>query len=287
MRETSTPAILKTKAARLRAETQNPHLRVAGDRGIPYKRMVTMSLLRPVTLLTRSPIVLLMSLYIAFIFGIMMLFFATFPTVFERVYGWSPSMSGLGYLGIGVGCAIGMVLFAKMSDRLLRAGPGASDESATASSPSSLEQGTNPNDANKVRLHRPERRLLLMIYVAPLVPAGLFVYGWTTAHAVHWVVPIVGTAIAGVGIVIIMSSTSTYVIDLFGPQAAASAMGTVTLLRNLTGSFLPLAAAPLYAQLGLGWGNSVLAFISLAFVGVPCFFFWGGEWLRKKFPIEL
>jgi hypothetical protein len=32
-----------------------------------------------------------------------------------------------------------------------------------------------------------------------LVPIGLFVYGWTADKNVQWIVPIIGTAIFGVG----------------------------------------------------------------------------------------
>lgn len=53
------------------------------------------------------------------------------------------------------------------------------------------------------------------------------------------------------------------------------------------GAFLALAAPPLYDRLGMGWGNSVLGFICLAFVPVPFVFYWKGEFLRKKFPVNL
>jgi hypothetical protein len=42
-----------------------------------------------------------------------------------------------------------------------------------------------------------------------------------------------------------------------------------TFFRSLLGTFLPLAGPPLYAKLGLGWGNSVLGFIALALIPIP------------------
>ncbi|CAI7623004.1 unnamed protein product [Penicillium viridicatum] len=127
----------------------------------------------------------------------------------------------------------------------------------------------------------PPRRLTLMMWVSPLFPIGLFIYGWTVQYRVHWVVPIIGTAISGPGAVVISSSAQTYIIDIFGPQTAASAMGALTILRNLTGAFLPLAAPSLYAHLHMGWGNSVLAFITISFIPIPFLFYWKGEWLLK------
>lgn len=207
-----------------------------------------------------SPIVALIALHIAFNFGVTMLLFAKFPTVYENTYHWSVSVSGLAYIGVGVGCAIGVITFAKLSDRLLN---------------------------GKEGQYRPERRLIMMMFVSPMFPIGLFIYGWTTEYKVHWVVPIIGTAICGPGAVIVNSSSQTYIIDIFGPQGAASALAAITLLRNLTGAFLPLAAPTLYASLGLGWGNSVLAFITVAFIPMPIYFYLNGASLRKSFPVEI
>lgn len=97
--------------------------------------------------------------------------------------------------------------------------------------------------------------------------------------------PIIGTAVGAPCVVIVSASSQTYIIDIFGSQAAASAMASINLLRNLLGAFLPLAAPSLYSKLGLGWGNSVLALIAMAFVPVPFFFHWHGAWLRERFPV--
>ncbi|KAF4436384.1 Major facilitator superfamily domain general substrate transporter [Fusarium acutatum] len=251
--------LILSKAARLRKETGNPNLRAAGDKQTPIKQLVLHALTRPMKFLFTSPIVALISLYIAFNFGVTMLLFATFPTVYETTYHWSVSVSGLAYIGVGIGCAIGVLTFAKLSDRLLKA------------------EGGN---------YRAERRLIMMMFVSPMFPIGLFIYGWTSEYKLHWVVPIIGTAICGPGAVIINSSSQTYIIDIFGPQAAASALAAITLLRNLTGAFLPLAAPTLYTNLGLGWGNSVLAFITVGFIPVPIYFYLCGASLRKRFPVE-
>ncbi|KAI0468960.1 major facilitator superfamily domain-containing protein [Xylaria cf. heliscus] len=260
MKETDHVTILKYKAARLRKETGNQKLRAAGDKQTPIKQLLSQALTRPLKFAVMSPIVFLVSLYIAFNFGVTMLLFATFPTVFEQTYGWSVSISGLAYVGVGIGCAIGIFTFAKLTDKMVRTKDGQ---------------------------YRAERRLILMMFVSPLFPIGLFIYGWTTDNKVHWIVPIIGTAICGPGAVIINSASQTYIIDIFGHQAGASALAAVTLVRNITGTFLPLAAPSLYANLGLGWGNSVLGFLTIAFIPVPFFFYWYGEQLREQFPLKL
>lgn len=42
-----------------------------------------------------------------------------------------------------------------------------------------------------------------------------------------------------------------------------------TVVRSIVGGLLPLAGLNMYNALGLGWGNSLLASISLAMVPIP------------------
>ena len=64
-------------------------------------------------------------------------------------------------------------------------------------------------------------------------------------------------------------------------------MAASTVLRCIFGAVLPLAGGSMYDKLGLGWGNSLLAFIALAFMPVPVLFYRHGEYIRKKFQMEL
>lgn len=76
--------------------------------------------------------------------------------------------------------------------------------------------------------------------------------------------------------------TQLYLVELFGTKAAASALGANILVRYLGGTFLPLAGPSMYATLGLGWGNSLLGFLSLAFIPFSIFLYKYGEKLRNK-----
>lgn len=257
MRETNATEILKKKAARLRKETGNMELRPANAKNVEVRQLVERALVRPFRILIFSPIVSLIGLYMGLVFGLTFLLFATFPLVYEDTYGWEVDVTGLAYLGIGVGATIGLAIFAKMSDRLLRENGG------------------------------PERRLPLMIWLGPGVPIGMFIYGWATQYKVHWIVSLVGTAFIGIGVMMVTSSSQLYMMDMYGPEAAASALAASTLVRNGYGTFLPLAAHPLYEKLGLGWGNGVLGFISIAFLPVPILFYKYGSYLRERFPLKL
>lgn len=244
MRETYEPVLLEHKAARLRKETGNSRLEACTYRqDATPRQLVIQAFLRPTKMLIFSPIVLLSSLYCAFIFGLIFLLFTTFPTVFEDVYGFSPGLSGLAYLGLGLGMLTGIVLFGLFSDKLLKQPRG----------------GT---------VARPELRLILMMWFSPVTPIGFFWYRWTSSSQIHWIVPILGTFFIGLGAFFIVLPVQIYYVDIFGNSHSTSAPASNLLLRNLAGTFLVLAATPLYAELGLGWGNSALGFICLAFVPI-------------------
>lgn len=82
-------------------------------------------------------------------------------------------------------------------------------------------------------------------------------------------------------------TVSTYLVDAYTIYAA-SAMAANAVFRSLVGAVLPLAGAPMYDTLGLGWGNSVLGFISLALAPLPVVFYIYGERIRtsKKFQVQ-
>jgi len=80
--------------------------------------------------------------------------------------------------------------------------------------------------------------------------------------------------------------TQLYLVDLFGSQAAASALGANNLLRYLSSTFLPLAGPKMYKALGYGWGNTLIGFLALAFVPAPIFLYKYGERLRAKTAIK-
>lgn len=50
---------------------------------------------------------------------------------------------------------------------------------------------------------QPEYRLPPLIYGSPFIPVGLFIYGWTAQYSssVHWVVPLLGNLIVGIGMI--------------------------------------------------------------------------------------
>lgn len=138
---------------------------------------------RPMRLLIFSPISTVTALYMVVVYGILNLMISSVSQVFQQSYGWSPAISGLAFLGLGIGSVAGVVFTARFSEAHIR----------------------RRAAADGVR--SPGDRLVLLPAGAVIVPAGLFLYGWTAQYHTHWIVPILGEAVAGVGIMMIFMST--------------------------------------------------------------------------------
>ena len=261
--ETYSVILLERKAARLRKEIGNQNIRSKHDKGETDLQRFKRSIVRPMKLLCGSPIVVMMALFMAVVYGYLYLLFTTITEVFENDYHFSTGDVGLTYLGIGLGMFIGLGIFGYASDKILKM------KSAKGEM-------------------KPEYRLPPMIPGSVCIPVGLFLYGWTAQYHVFWFVPILGTGFVGVGLLATFMPIQTYIVDAFTIYAA-SAIAALTVVRSIAGALLPMAGPALYSALGLGWGNSLLGFIALAMVPIPWFFLQYGERIRKhpKFQVNL
>lgn len=82
------------------------------------KVLLTITLFRPIHMLFTEPIVGFISLYVAFSFGVLFAFFASFPYVFGRVYGFDSGEVGLAFLGLWFGLILAVITFG-VCDRTL------------------------------------------------------------------------------------------------------------------------------------------------------------------------
>ncbi|KAH8879937.1 MFS general substrate transporter [Thozetella sp. PMI_491] len=254
LRESHAPTLLRRKARKLDGLQQSP----PGGRktsAAEARAVLLRSITRPMKMLVRSPIVACLSLYLAIIYGYLYLLFTTFATVFPREYGFSVGIAGVSYLGIGVGCAIGLISLSWFSDWV-------------------HVRLTKKNGEAK-----PEYRLIPLIVGIPFLPIGLFVYGWTVQYKVHWIVPIIFTSFTGIGLLYAYLPTQIYMIDAY-TKYAASALAAAGVVRSVFGACLPLAGESMYNALGYGWGNSLLGFLAIAASIAPFLFWRYGEKLR-------
>ncbi|KAE8356915.1 major facilitator superfamily domain-containing protein [Aspergillus coremiiformis] len=264
-RETNPTVLIRRKTVTLRKELNRPELCSCYDKKGDSRGPVILlmqSLTRVIKLLATSPIVLIMSLYIAAAYGCLYLLFTTITTVFQDQYGWSVEISGLSYIGLGLGFLAGQTVFALTSDRILIR----------------LKQKNN-------NILEPEMRLPLCLPFALFLPISFFWYGWSVQAKTHWIVPIIGLFPFAFGIIGIFGTLQAYIIDSY-PRYAASAVGAVTVTRSLFGALLPLAGPPMYKELGYGWGNSLLGFVTLGMILCPILFSRIGGSLRKRFTVD-
>ncbi|KAG2411947.1 hypothetical protein HFD88_009503 [Aspergillus terreus] len=262
LRETYAPTILATKKRNLQKETGNHQLHTEYDRpDRTFGQVLRKNLVRPFRMLLTQPAIQALSLYRGYQYGLMYLVLASYPLVWEGVYNQAKGPASLNYISLGVGFVIGLQFCGRVIDivyiRLQR-------------------RYDHPG--------RPEFRIPLMLPGGLLVPAGLFLYGWSAAYRTHWIVPNIGAAVFAIGLIISFQCAQTYVVDAY-TRYAASASGAAAFVRTLAGFAFPLFAESLYRALGLGWGNSLLAFVSLGLgIVAPLLLWYRGEWLRAKSP---
>ncbi|KAF8333792.1 MFS polyamine transporter [Amanita rubescens] len=266
LRETYAPFLLEQKAKRMRQNMDVEKARVQtiltvyeknGSR--TWQEIFAQAMTRPFALLAREPIIQLVSLYLAFIYGLLYLFLTSMPNIFMGVYHESLGISGLHYIALGIGLTLASQINARMLDKI-------------------YIYFKNRNGG----VGEPEFRLPSTIVGAVLLPIGLFISGWAAQAHVHWAVTDLGIMFVGAGIILVFQSTQTYVIDAF-TLYAASALACVACFRSLAGFGFPLFAPAMYNALGYGKGNTILACISIALGWpAPCLFWIYGKRIRAS-----
>ena len=119
--ESNHVVLLDRKTARLRKELNRPELlnimtHQKDAQALKRSNILIQGLFRPLKMLFTAPIVLILSLYMAFVFGLMFLLFTTITQVYVRQYNWSPELCGLTFLGLGLGNLLGIIFVARTSD---------------------------------------------------------------------------------------------------------------------------------------------------------------------------
>ncbi|OCL13017.1 putative MFS multidrug transporter [Glonium stellatum] len=260
LQETYAPKLLKRKADRLRKETGNSALHTEYE--TPDKTLFNVlktAIVRPFRLLGTQPIIQVLAVYMAYLYGIMYLVLSTFPTLWNDRYHESIGIGGLNYISLGLGFFLGTQICAPINDRIYRR----------------LKKRNNG-------VGKPEFRAPLMLPGSIFVPVGIFWYGWTAQAHTHWILPNIGATIFAAGMIIEFQCIQTYIVDAY-TRYAASAIGAATVLRSLAGFGFPLFAPAMYNKLQYGWGNSVLGFVGVG-LGIPApFLLWKyGALLRAK-----
>lgn len=257
--ETYPPVILVAKAAELRRRTKNWGIHAKQEEiEVDFKELLQKNFLRPMRLLFFEPIVTLLSIYMAFIYGLLYLFLTAYPFVFQGVYGFGAGKSGLAFFGMIVGQLLAgttVLLLQPQYQRKLAANNG---------------------------VPVPEWRLPVVIAGGVAFTGGIFWFGWSGySGTVHWIVPVLSGLLTGYGLMAIFLQALNYLVDSY-LMFAASAIAGNTFLRSLCGAGFPLFSQYMFNGMGINWAATLLGCVAAALVPIPVIFYLYGHKLRAK-----
>ncbi|KIX99524.1 uncharacterized protein Z520_05100 [Fonsecaea multimorphosa CBS 102226] len=257
--ETYAPVILSRRARALTKRTGKLYVSAIERRQgkVTPQAAFSKALSRPWVLLFLEPIVLIISIYMAILYGTLYMLFGAFPIVFEEERGWSQGIGGLAFSGVAVGMITGVLYAIYDNKRYARV--------------EAEHGGEAPAEA----------RLPPAAVGAVAIPIGMFWFAWTNYPSIHWIVCIMASAPFGFGLVNVFLACMNYLIDAYVIYAA-SVLAANSVLRSLFGAVFPLFTVQMYHNLGIHWASSIPAFLALACAPFPFVFYRYGESIRMK-----
>lgn len=264
--ETLAPVILQRKAARLRVENRHWALHSKLDeQPVHLNALMRKYGLKPLQMITREPILIVMTLYISLVYGILYLIFFAFPYSFEFDRGWNFGMSSLPFISIFIGVIFACTYMAWETQAIFQ-----------------------PKLAKANHKSIPEERLPPMIVGSVVLVIGLFWFAWTSFPTVNAWPQIIAGAFIGGGIIMVFMPAVIYLVDVY-LYDANSALAANAFVRSLVAAAFPLFSTQMYEKLGVQWATSLLAFLCVALVPFPILFYLYGKRIRgwSKFAMEL
>lgn len=261
LQETYAPVILQRKANKMQDQTGNPHWH--SDFEGPERHGLAIlgrACMRPFRLLFTQPIVQVLALVMAYLYGLLYIILSVFPTLWTSPshYNESVGIGGLNYLSLGIGFIVGVQICAPVMDKLYHV----------------LK---NQNGG----VGKPEFRIPLLALGSLIIPGGILLYGWTAKSTVFWLIPNIGMALFTMGSIMGFQAIQAYLIDTY-TSYVASALAAIVVLRSFAGFGFPLFAPYLFQKLDYGWGSTLFAFLAIAMgLPVPILLWMFGEKLRK------
>ncbi|KAI9871692.1 MAG: hypothetical protein M1830_002595 [Pleopsidium flavum] len=259
LEETYPPVILIQKASELRRRTKNWGIHAKQEEiEVDFRELMTKNFSRPLRILVTEPIVLLLSIYMMFIYGLLYLFLTAYPIVFQRIHGFGSGVGGLPFFGMIIGMLLAGLLII-------------------------LQQPSyNRKLAANNNIPIPEWRLPPVIMGGVSFACGIFWFGWSGYRAdIHWIVPTLSGLLTGFGLLAIFLQSLNYIVDAY-LMFAASAIAANTFLRSLAGAGFPLFAMYMFNALGVNWAGTLLGCVAVVLVPIPVAFYIYGAKIRAK-----
>ncbi|KAJ5082816.1 hypothetical protein N7532_011859 [Penicillium argentinense] len=254
--ETSSATILLRRAQRLRKIYNDNRFMSQSEidqRNMRVSSIAIDALVKPIEITVKDPAVLFVQIYTAIIYGIYYSFFEVFPLVYPVDYGMNLGQIGLVFLCILISCILGVSIYGFY-----------------------IYYWMNPRIA---RFGFPVQEARLI----PALPAsfgptiGLFLFAWTARASIHWIAPTIGITIYGATVFIVMQCVFVY-IPLSYPMYAASLFAANDFFRSALACGSVLFAHPLFGNLGVARGVSLLGGLSvIGIVGIWLLYFYGAR----------
>lgn len=208
-------------------------------------------------MLFQEPILLAVGFYITFVYTLLYISITAYPEIFEGIHHFSPGIASLPFVGMAIGVAISVAVACFLTPRWVRKYHAAGNR------------------------FEPEWRLPFAAFSGVIFAVGLFWFGWTGNYkSVHWIVPTIGGAFIGFGILGVFMSLVCYIMDAY-LMFAASALAGNTILRSFVAGGAPLYDRQLFNNLGVEWGMTLLGCIAVVLIPVPVLFIKYGPKLRQ------
>ncbi|TCD70210.1 hypothetical protein EIP91_004390 [Steccherinum ochraceum] len=257
--ESLKPVLLVKKAIRLRRETGDDRWWAPYEKQrVPFAVRMQGILTKPFRMLVTEPMLMAMTLYMSFMYGVMYLFFNAYPIVFAQGHHMSAGTAGLMFLPICIGGILGGLSYIFIFGSLYA-------REATKHAPNPVP---------------PEFRLVQCIYAAPMFPIAIFWFGWTSFPHISFWAPMMAGLLVGFSVVWIFLGMFAYIIDTY-LVAAASALAAAVIVRSLFGAAFPLFATQMYQNLGAHWASTILGCIALILTPIPYVLIKFGPKLRE------
>ncbi|OKL63267.1 hypothetical protein UA08_01687 [Talaromyces atroroseus] len=263
-KESYPPVILARKADKLRRETGDWSIIAKQDTiALDPRAIIQNYILQPMRMLVLDPIILCMSTFGAFVYGLLYLFLTAYPDVFQVVHHMSLGVSGLPYLGLVVGQLLNAVVSMLIQKYWLV-----------------------PRMIKNRGILEPEWVLPIAVPGSAAFSGGLFWFGWSGYKAsIHWMVPTASGILSGFGLLAMFLPSISYIV-LARPERAASGVAAHTFLRSLFGAGFPLFATYMYENLGIQWASTLLGCLAAAMLPIPLLLYIYGAKIRQKVQIE-
>lgn len=255
--ETRSSILVDREAKRRREDGEDPN--IYGPDEMQHPRVNGKDILRiwrrPFEMLIREPIVLCLSLLSGFSDALIFVCMESFGLVYKQYDWYTTEKAGLAFIPIIIGYFIAYAIHAPDIYR---------------------QRYIIFEHGEAARLA--ERRMLLLLFIAPLETIGLFGFAWTSngPDYNHWIAPMIFTTLIAIANYSIYMSTIDYMVSAYGPYSS-SATGGNGFARDFLAGVSTMYATPLYSNIPgkypLSYASTILACIAIV-VTIPIYIFY-------------